>query len=499
MPALMRLSIANGVLRLLAIALLVTPALLSGCSTIPATGKSGFTGFMSVEQERQIGAREHPKVIEAHGGVYNGELGAYVAEIGGRLAVQSEYPASSFRFTLLNSPAVNAFALPGGYVYVTRGILALANDEAELAGVIGHEITHVTARHSAQRYSSAMSAGFLGLAVGVLTGNGDAARLFSQGSSLYLLDFSREQEFESDKIGIRYMQRAGYDPFAMGDFHSNMEGQSAVHAKVSGRSYDANRVDYFSTHPRTSSRVKRAHNLASETGVTPGLLPRKRDTYLSKIDGMIYGDHPDQGFVRGRRFSHPNLRFEFKAPEGYSLSNHPQAVTAMHPDGAQFLFDIAPDYRAGMSMSAYVSQVWAPSLKAGLANVSGRTIGGKRSGVGIGRVSTRRGAMDLHLIATEMGGKVYRFIVITEPRRTSSMLPGVYRMIEGLRRLSKAEAAALKPLRVRIVTVRPGDTVFGLSKRMAFDDHKVDRFRALNGLKEGQGLRAGQKVKIITE
>lgn len=191
-----------------------------GCvTTNPATGQQELTPFMSPAEESRIGAEEHPKMVARFGGVYDDiEIGAYVAEIGGRLVKNSELPNQEFRFTVLNSPDVNAFALPGGYVYVTRGLLALANSEAEFAGVLAHEIGHVTARHAAQRYNRAIATSLGTAILGAIVQSSGVDQLAQLGGELYLKGFSREQEFQADTLGVRYMSRAGYNPEAQASF-----------------------------------------------------------------------------------------------------------------------------------------------------------------------------------------------------------------------------------------------------------------------------------------
>ncbi|MEX1147898.1 MAG: M48 family metalloprotease, partial [Sphingomonadales bacterium] len=241
-------------------AALILSATLAACQTVnPATGKRDFTPFMSPSDEIQIGEQEHPNVTGQFGGVYdNPDVAGYVAAVGGRLAANSEMPELEFTFTVLNSPIVNAFALPGGYIYVTRGILSLFNSEAELASVLGHEIGHVTARHTARRYNQSMFAGLLGAGIGIALQNQAASELFSYGSQLYLLGFSRDQEYESDMLGVRYMNRAGYDPYASADMLRALQAQDALEARLSQAEGRSRPPELLSTHPNTENRVERA-------------------------------------------------------------------------------------------------------------------------------------------------------------------------------------------------------------------------------------------------
>jgi predicted Zn-dependent protease len=249
-----------------------------GCSTNPATGSQSFTAFMSEEDEARIGAEEHTKIVKDLGGVYRSDdLGAYVAEIGTRLALTSEMPKIPWRFTVLNDHEVNAFALPGGYIYITRGLLALAENEAEMAGVLAHEIGHVTARHTAQRYSTAMATniGLTGLSIlgsvfGVPSGLG---QIVSSGAQMALQQYSQGQELEADMLGVRYMSRAGYDPDAMTSFFKKLKAHSELEAHQQGK--DGVSHNIMSTHPRTEDRIIQAMNLAKTKPTANPLVRRE--------------------------------------------------------------------------------------------------------------------------------------------------------------------------------------------------------------------------------
>ena len=267
--------------------------------------------------------QEHPKLVQQFGGSYDtAELSAYVDRVGQSLARFAEVQDVRYSFTVLDDDDINAFALPGGYVHVTRGLLALASNEAELAGVLGHEIGHITARHAAQRYSSATAAN---LGIGVLSILGTVAGLppsvteatgsgLQTGAAIYLQSYSRDQEMEADRLGIRYMTRAGYDPEAMVTFFRKLDAWSRLEAMMAGDPGAAERLDIMASHPRTADRVQQAAQTrrfdAGAGGRTePG-------PYLKAIDGLLFGDSPSQGFRRGRDFIHPELRIAFRVPEG---------------------------------------------------------------------------------------------------------------------------------------------------------------------------------------
>ena len=469
---------------------------LAGCETAPATGRTFFTGGLSADSELALGRQEHEKIVPQFGGVYDDpDLAAYVSSIGQLLARTSETPDLTFTVTVLDTPIVNAFALPGGYVYVTRGLMALADNEAELAGVLAHEIGHVTARHSAERYGQQMAAGLAGLGLGILTGSNAVARAVGTGSTLAIRSFSREQEFEADLLGIRYMTRAGYDPGAVASFLAKLDAESRLDAELRGRPGRADEFNIMSTHPRTRDRVAAAVQRAGVTAVRDPMTAR--DIYLGKIDGMLYGDDPEQGFIRGRRFLHPKLRFAFEVPEGFRLFNSSRAVTARGPEGATIVFSAA-QRPSTLPMPLYLSRVWAQGVD--LAGVEAIVINGMAAATGLTRLNTSQGPREVRLVAIRYDPKtIYRMMFLTPPALSGPLNLPLRRTTYSFRRLGAAEAARLKPLRLRVVTVKPGDTVHTLAARMAFDDYQAPRFRVLNGLSETDRLKVGQKVKIITE
>lgn len=491
----------------LLLALLLVPALAlpSACARVvnPATGQSEFTA-MSPAQEQEIGEEQHPQVLMQFGGPYDdAELQSYVSRIGADLAAVSELPELDFTFTVLNSEVINAFALPGGYVYITRGLLALADNEAELAGVMAHEIGHVTARHSAQRYSRGVLAQG-GLAIGTILagvlGGGAAADLVQQagglGAQAYLAGYSRDQEFQADELGVRYMARAGYDPTAMSSFLEKLERNDQLMRRLSGRDGADPASSWFATHPRTPDRVLRAAEQAS--AATAGENRTGREDYLEQIDGMVYGEDPSQGFVRGRTFVHPDLRFAFDVPEGYRIVNTPAAVIGQ-AQNSLMKFD-AVRVPASQDVGAYLARDWAQELGAGrLDNVADSQVNGMpaASAVAPGRLDNGQ-QVTVALAALRAGDEqVYRFMFVSPGRMSSAQASAYQATVNSFRRLSADEAAALQGRRLRVVTVEPGQDVEDLAPRMAVDSLPREQFELLNGLEAGDPLSPGQQVKLI--
>lgn len=475
---------------------------LTACGTVnPATGRRDFTPFMSPSQEVQIGKENHPQVMAEHGGVYDDpKIGGYVASVGGRLAANSEMTDYPFTFTVLNSPIVNAFALPGGYVYVTRGILALFNDEAELASVLGHEIGHVTARHSAKRYNQSMFAGLGGAILGIATGSSALGQLANYGSQLYLLGYSRDQEYQSDELGIRYMAKAGYDPYGSPDMLRALLAQDQLESTIAQRENAERPPEFFSTHPNTENRVQRATELAAATGVQPGARPRLSDRYLEAIDGMLYGDDPEQGLIRGQVFWHPKLKLTFTAPPQYQIINTSQAVIMQGPQGnvAQFVGGAA---QSGDTTEQVMNRTWAQIAKdLPLQGAERVTINGMEAVTAWARANSQQGPVIARLLTIRYAPtQTYSFLMLTPEKVQPAVAEELQRMTYSFRKLADNEVNKIKPLRIRIVTVKQGDSHESLAKRMAFEDYQLERFRTLNGLRAGDSLRAGQRVKLIVE
>ena len=479
---------------------LIGPLLvLSACSVNPATGKESFTAFMSRADEMKVGAEEHPKILKQHGGAYrNPRLTGYVRRVALTLTRVSETPDFPYTITTLNDDAVNAFALPGGYLYVTRGLLALADNEAEMAGVLAHEIGHSVARHTAERYSKAVAAnlglnilGAIGGALGAPPGIGNIA---SFGTQAYLQSFTREQELEADMLGVRYLARAGYDPDAMTSFLRKLQANDKLEAALTGEKGKEHSFNIMSTHPRTVERIAQAVRLAR---IAPGgALRVERDAYLDRIDGMVFGDDVAQGVRRGREFAHPELRFRFEVPPGFVLFNSPDRVLARGPGKSVIAFDMAEN--AVTSLTAYLARDWGRRYT--LRDVEVIDVNGMEAATGHGRTETRNGARDLRLVAIRGRGKrIFRFAFLTPPELTRRLATDLRRATYSFRRLTAQQAQAIRPLRLAVIPVRPGDTAAGLAAPMPFENLRLERLETLNGLARDQPLTPGSRIKTVRD
>jgi len=453
------------------------------------------------EKDKQEGAKAHPQLVEEFGGAETGTQAAYVESVGKNIAVQSglSNATGDFTVTLLNSPVNNAFAIPGGYIYSTRQLVALMNNEAELAAVMGHEVGHVAARHSAKRQSAATRNAVIGvlgtLLTGALLGNSGIGQLlqqgFMQGSQLLTLKYSRKQETEADNLGVQYLNSAGYDPRAMSTVLQSLANQTALEAKLMGTT---DRVpEWASTHPDPASRVRAAlaRAGASSKGKT------NRDLFLSKIGGLTYGDDPKQGVVDGRKFTHPFMKLYFEAPSGFYLVNGTRAVAISGQSGkGQFT---AAAYKG--DMDAYIKAAFAALTQSGQAQIdpgeiTRTTVNGIKAAYATARVnSSSNSQVDVTVFAYELAADQAVHFVTVVPAGSTSTFTG---MFGSLRRISDAEAAAVKPRKLVVVTVKKGDTVQSLAQKMAYSDAPLDRFLVLNGLTSSSIVKAGDKVKLVT-
>jgi len=457
----------------------------------PVLGNSILDLFMSPAEEQRIGAQEHPKILRAFGGAYEDpKLTPYIKSIGQFLVQTSETPGADFTFTILNTPLVNAFALPGGYIYVTRGLLALASNEAEVAGVLAHEIGHVTARHSASRATNTGLAR-LGLVIlDVLSGNSMASQIGEVGALAVIQSYSRDDEFEADSLGVKYLSRAGFDPNAMSTFLEKLGAHSSFEAARLGVAREKG-IDFFASHPRTPERVKRAIQLARTRQVDKPIVAR--DLYLRKIDGMLYGDAPDQGMHKDGLFIHPVLGFQFNVPESFLILNQSDMVIGRSSYGGTFQFDA--DQNQGHKLEQYIRYKWANG--AALSEVSGGTVGGLRSSWG--RLSSRSSdGSRVWLIAIEFDKRViYRF-VLAIPDRLSASEKAVMKSIPfSFRRLALDVASGVHPLRVRTHRITRGDGLDDLVAQMKVTDYPLERFLIMNGLTKGSGIPADTLVKVV--
>ena len=440
--------------------------------------------------------RDNAELIRALGGAETGPRAAYVEAVGRRVGNQSGIanPGQALHFTTLNSAVENAFSVPGGYVYVTRQLMGLMDDESELAFALGHEVGHVAANHAhiREQYASRNPLGVFGQIIGAIFGSGVSDVLTAR-SKLDLLSFSRDQEYQADTLGLKYMIAAGYDPAGAAEVLAALSRQSALEARVQGQT-NRQTPEWASTHPLSENRMQRALAEARATGRL-GTGVRNRDQFLSELEGLYVDDDPAQGIIEGAAFTHPDLRIQFRVPQGYLMSNGTDAVTISGSAGkAQF--------RGGRftgSLDNAILLVFR-QLTGGQANFpvplpQHLTINGMPAAITTAHVNAASGPIDASVAAYQWDPqRIYYFVMLTPSGYgVSPFVP----MINSLRRITPAEAASIRPRVIHVETVRPGDTVQSLAAQMAYRDFKLERFLSLNGLAANSSLSPGRKVKLV--
>ena len=466
--------------------------LLAGCAAVPTTRHVSLpvpeTTPRSAMQPAAL--REHARILASYGGVYeNRRLQATLEKTIGRLVAASERPDLRYQVTMLNSPAINAFALPNGHLYVSRGLIALANDKSELASVMAHEMGHVIARHAEIRQEQARQTAIISHLVNDVLTDPQTGALALAKSKLTLASFSRAQEFEADGIGVGISARAGFDPFGASRFLTDMQRNADL--KSGGGTADMHSSDFLSTHPATPERVKNALTNARQFS-GPGAGERDRGEYLSDLDGIVYGEDPSEGFARGRRFLHPKLGFTFLAPPGFALDNTAQAVLGLKDGGGEAMRLDVVSVPAEQGLGDYLKSGWIENVDAN--SIEDFTINGFPAAA-----ATAKGEeWSFRMFAVRFGSDVYRFIFAAKTM-TPENDRAFREAVMTFRRMTSQESAAIHPLHLRIVTVRDGDTEETLARRMVTSDHSLSRFRVLNGLSAGDKLKPGEKVKIVVE
>ena len=441
--------------------------------------------------------RMHAAMVQELGGAETGPRAAYVESIGRRVGAVSGVANSgqALHFTLLNSPVENAFSVPGGYVYVTRQLMTLMDDESQLAFALGHEVGHIAANHAhiREQYAQQSRYGVFGQIFGAIFGGSPLGNYIQQRSKLDLLSFSRDQEYQADTLGLRYLIASGYDPGGAARLLSALSLQTALDARLQGKT-NRQTPEWARTHPLSENRMQRALAEARATGKL-GSGVRNRDTFLREIEGLYVDDDPAQGVIDGPTFTHPDLRIQFTVPPGYLMSNGTTAVTISGSAGkAQF-----SGGRFSGTLENYILRVFQEltrgQMQIPIPPPQRVTINGMAAAITSTRINTGSGPIDASVVAYQWDPqRIYHFVMLT---------PGGYgvgpfaQMVNSLKRLSAEEASAIRPRVVHVVTVAPGDTVQSLSSRMAYRDYKLDRFLAINGLSANATLAPGQKVKLV--
>jgi len=465
-------------------------ALVVACATNPVTGRREFT-LMSESQEIAMG-QESDAQVKAEMGLYNDPaLAKYVSDIGLRLAKLSERPNLPWHFTVVDQPAINAFALPGGFIYITRGILPFLDTEAELAGVLGHEIGHVTARHSARQYTRTIG-GVLGLtALGVFV---PAARPFGQISEqalgLLFLKYGRADELQADQLGAGYEARGGWDP-------AGVPGMLSTLGRLDEAAGDRKGVpNWLSTHPDPLSRVSEIAPTVTKLKTGRNDFVTNRDALSQRIDGLVFGDNPEQGITRGSTFLHPPLRFRIDFPSKWDVANSPQQVVAKAPEADVFMLLQIVTKPQGRT----VQEVALSSMQmAGFRAVQGEraTINGLDAFIGVyqGQIEGM-GEVASRAAHIAHGSAIYLIAGLVAPALFDRSDAAFVSSIRTFRPLSAAEAEAIHPNRIDFHVVRAGDTWASLAERSA-GAITATTVAVMNHAAPGSQPQPGTRIKIV--
>jgi predicted Zn-dependent protease len=481
--------------RVVASLLLCGALSLGGCGDISRFQTASPAGTPAAKPARTVAQtpaaeREHERILSSYGGAYDDpRLEALITKTVDRLVAASDRPDLAYRVTILNSGAVNAFALPTGQLYVTRGLIALASDTSELSSVLSHEMAHVLAKHASIREDQARQAAIVTRVVTDMGNDPDLTALALAKSKLTMASFSRAQEFEADGIGVGISARAHFDPYGAARFLTAMERNAAM--KAGKASLDPRSQDFLSSHPATPERVQNAQANARQY-TSPQGGEQDREAYLSAIDNIVYGEDPSEGFVRGRRFLHPKLGFTFQAPEAFTLDNTAQAVIGVRDGGSQAMrFDVVR-VPAEQTLAEYLNSGWMENVDK--ATTEEITVNGFPAATALAHGDQ----WQFRVTTLRFGSDVYRFIFAAKQKTTESER-NARETVASFRRLTLEEIQAARPLRIKVITVQPGDTVESLSHRMMGVDRPAERFRVLNGLEAHAQVRVRDRVKIVVD
>jgi predicted Zn-dependent protease len=461
----------------------------TACSRNPATGQRQLS-LISEAQEIQLG-RENDQAIVQQLGLYgDSNMQRYVQDLGSRLAAKSERPNLPWTFRVVDDPVVNAFALPGGFIYVTRGIMAHVENEAQLAGIIGHEIGHVTARHSVSRMSSAQLAQF-GLAVGsILSPTVERyAGLAGTGLQLLFLKYSRDDENQADELGVRYMSRTRYDAnhmpqiFTMLDRISQQEGGGRV-------------PEWLATHPNPGNRARRITQLVERLPAESVGTTVNEESYLRRLDGMVYGEDPREGFFDGQRFLHPGMRFQVDFPQGWRTANQKQAVGAVSPPPQQDAI-VQVSLARGSSPEAAAQAFFSQQQGVRGGSASRVSVNGLSGVVVPFQAQSQQGNLTGTALFIEHGSSVFMVLGYAAEQRWDARQGAVEGAMQSFRPLTDQAALTAQPLRLDIVQADRAITVEQLARERQAAVPAA-KLALLNQVEANQPLRSGKLVKMVT-
>jgi predicted Zn-dependent protease len=461
------------------------------CAINPVTEKREFV-LMSESQEIEIGRQMDPKIVKEYGLYPDESLQEYVNKVGQSLAAICDRPDLHYRFKVANSPMVNAFALPGGYVYVTRGLLAYINSEAELAGVIGHEVGHITARHAVRQYTKAQT-----YQLGILTASifyPEISQLgqFADFLALAIIQgYGRNYELQADRLGIKYSSSVNYDPHCVSSFMKTLRN---IEEATGQKGYHG----LFSSHPETEERIIKVEDEAKKVTSTPGEpFKHLREQYLSKIDGLVFGDDPKDGVVIRNVFRHPDLRIELTFPEGWVINNRKEVLAAKHPEKKYFIQMTLSVLGKKISAAEFAKKV---EESYGLSKLSGssQTINGLPAYVGTyAGMKREMGEIKAEVASILVEDKGYIVMGFSSSSSFRDAMPFFTSTINTFKRLSFKKAKMIKPHKISIYTVKEGDTWESIAHECGQQSSEAQTLALINALNPATSPQPDTKIKVI--
>ena len=474
--------------------LLLGSLFFSGCASNPVTGKQDFV-LMSEAQEINLGKQAHQQIMKQYRPYNDPALQSYVEGLVDEIGKKSHRSNLVYHVTVLDSPQINAFALPGGYLYITRGIMAYMNSEAELAGVLGHELGHITARHGVRQQSAGTIAGILGAGVGILTGSGQAAQAANMGSTALIRGYGRSHELEADRLGAEYIANIGYDPQEMlkvVEILKDQEDFDKQLAKEEGREPRAYHGT-FSTHPANDKRLQEVIGAADKIK-TAATREAGRETFLNYMDGSVLGTSEQDGVLRKNKFYHSDLNLFVEFPVGWKVDNLPDRLIATPKTGDAQLQITVDDLNKNQSPKEYLTEQFKGQISKGqpvqTASFRGYT--------GYTNLNTKGGKVPSRVAAVFQGKRIYQVLIAGKDasalnRNDSAGLA----TIKSMRQLKSSEAKLAKPKNIRVIRAKQGDTFAKLARRSDIQNHPVEQLRLLNGMYPDGEPTPGQLVKIV--
>jgi len=460
------------------------------CAINPVTGKNEIM-LMSSADELAMGQQTDPQILQTYGQYDDPELASYVAALGKRLGALSHQPNLTYTVRVLDSPVVNAFAVPGGYVYLTRGILAYINDEAELAGVMAHEIGHIAARHSAQQYSNAQLAQLgLGLGSALSKTFRKYAGVAQAGVELLFMSFSRADERQADSLGVEYSAKAGYDSNHMANLFVSLE-------RLNPGEGPGGLPAWFSTHPSPENRIAavKQDTLAWREKISQTRFAVNRDQYLKQIDGIVFGEDPRQGYVEGNIFYHPELRFQFPVPAGWKVNNTATQVQMINQDqNAVILFAMAPEKTPAAAAQAFVKESQATVVKSESTKVNGMSAYRL-----VSDVTTEQGVIRIMSYFIQKGQTIYAFLGYSEQSRFSGYSSVFEQTMGRFQNLTDSAKINVKADRLDVRRTTSQGSLRQALQKLGQPANQGDALAIINGMKLDEAVPNNTYLKVVVK